>query len=279
MRRFGTILRLRMVWIALSLMLFVQGCGMEQLTAEQSLNRAIAGLEGVDRLTFKGEMAIRNGESGVFEQSVAFEGELKNHHLLTLTTSKSASPVSSSSVYSAGNTSMDGLKGTMKYEGGIWRPLADGYSNDNWMSPLNPLEQLQMIGKSNKKVTEESGAARGTKVLRIELDSKASRQMITEALNGQMQQLRNRMDQKGDALYPENEKSRKRLLAVWEKGNRELNQLLSKADVSTVFYLTINKKTDLPQKLSSERKVSYQDSFGRKHTESMMSNISFSQSR
>ncbi|SMF87986.1 hypothetical protein SAMN05661091_4048 [Paenibacillus uliginis N3/975] len=276
---YRTILRFRNMMFWLSLTLCVQGCGMEQLSAEQSFNRAVAGLEGVDNFTFKGDAAIRNGDSGIFKQTVAFEGQLQNHNLLTLTTAKSPPSSSTASTYSAGSMSMDGLKGKMKYEKGAWRPLASGYSNGDWMSRLNPLEQLQYIGDTDKKVAEEYGAARGTKVLRIELAPEASRKMLSEALNGQMKQLRNRMDQKGDLLYSDNAKARERLQAVWERENQELNRLLSNTDVSTVFHLTVNKKSYLPQKLSSERKISYKDPSGRKWDETMVSDISFSEFR
>lgn len=279
MIRYRTILRIRDILFWLSLTLCVQGCGMEQLTAEESFNRAVAGLEGVDNFTFKGDVAIRNGNSGVFEQTVAVEGQLQNHNMLTLTTSKSTPSSSTASVYSAGRLSMDGLKGKMKYEQGAWRPLTNGYMNGDWMTRLNPLEQLNYLGKSDKKVTEGYSAARGTKVLRIELAPEASQKMMNEALNGQMKQLRNRMDQKGDELYSDDPKARERLQAVWERENRELNRLLSKADVSTIFHLTVDKKTYLPQKLSSERKVSYKDFTGRKRAESMVSDISFSEFR
>lgn len=271
------LLRGMLLWLAAAMC--VTACTMEKLTAEESFNRALAGLAGMDDFTFKGEAAIRSGNSGIYKQTVAFQGQLQNHKLLTLTTSKTPSSSSEAASYSAGSMSLDGMKGKMKYEKGEWRPLASGHANGEWMSRLNPLEQLQFIGESDKKVTEELGAARGTKVLRIELAPEASRNMIKETLNGQMQALRSRMDQKGDMLYTDDPQARERLLDVWDKENQELNRLLSNIDVSTVFHLTVGKKSDLPQRLSLERNIFYKELSGLQRAETLVSDISFSEYR
>lgn len=265
----------RSILLWLTVILCLTACGVEKLTAEESFNRAVAGLAGVDNLTFKGNAVIKSGNSGLHNQTVAFQGELQDHSMLTITTSKSPPSVTKLAGNSTQSTSADGLKGKMEYDGERWHSLANGHTDADWMARMNPLEQLELMGESDKKITEELGAARGTKVLRIELSPNASQELTKNMLNGQMQAIRSRMDRKGDALYTDNPKVRARLLAVWESENRELNRLLAESNVSTVFHMTIDKKTFLPSRLTSERTISIQSSKGQQRAETLVSDIRF----
>lgn len=264
--------RIMLLWLAV--ILCITACGMKKLTAEESFNRAVAGLAGVDNLTFKGNAVIKSGNSGLHNQSIAFQGQLQDHSMLTITTSKS--PPSSTKLAGSltESTSFDGLKGKMEYDGEKWHTLA-GHTDTDWMARMNPLEQLMLMGESDKKITEELGAARGTKVLRIELSQGASQELTKNMLSGQMQAIRSRLDQKGDALYTDNPKVKARLLAVWESENRELNRLLAESNVNTVFHMTIDKKTYLPSRLTSERTISVHSSKGQQRAETLVSDIRF----
>lgn len=266
----------RQMWLFASLVLMMAGCQTERETAEEYFNRALAGLAGVDDLTFKGEAAVRNDDSGIYKQAVVFEGQLQNHKLLTLTTSHPTGKIPKTATYSAEGMNMDGLKGKMKRENGKWRALTTGYSNADWMVRLNPLEQLEYIGKSDKTVTEGYGAARGTRVLRIQLTPEASRRMTEEALKAQMEKLRSRIAEKGDILYAPNGKARKRLLDVWERENREMNGMLEQSEATAVYHLTVDKTSHLPKKLTSERVLEFTDPSGRQRMETLITEIHFS---
>lgn len=144
-----------------------------------------------------------------------------------------------------------------------------------WMTRLNPLELLEYLGNSEKTVTQELGAARGTKVLRIELSPEAAAEMAYGSLDEQMKVLAERIERKGDPLYNDNPKVRKQLKTVWERDYKEMRNRLQKADALSVSHLTINKKNHLPAKLTMERKLSFIDSHGKTRTETLLSEVTF----
>lgn len=244
----------------------LQACDGEKLTAEESFNRAASGLAGVDNLVFKGSAVIRSDGNGMNEELVAYEGQLQDHKMLTITTT------SPSSTRITGKISLEGKSQQLVSYKARELPHAYGQSEAEW---LNPLEQLEFVGESDKKVTEESGAARGTKALRIELSSEASQELTKRALTGQMLTLRSRMDRKGDVLYTEDPKVRAKLQNVWEKENQELSRLLSKSNVKMVFHMTINQKSYLPQRLSVERTITLVDTSGKPRVETFVSDTKF----
>ena len=101
-----------------------------------------------------------------------------------------------------------------------------------------------------RKVGEDgdpgTGAARGTKVSRIELSPEAATNMVYGSLDEQMKALVARIERKGDPLYSADPKVRKRLKAVWERDYNEMKNMLSKADAVSVSHVTINKNSFLP---------------------------------
>lgn len=249
-------LKARIILLGLAISLCLQACGAEKLTAQESFNRTVSGLAGVEDLTFEGKAVIKSSMGSRNEEIVTYQGKLQDYKMLTITASRVPTGSSYVTSHSTGHMSLEGQKGKMKYERGKWRPLAQGHTEGEWMSRINPLEQIRYIGKCNKKITQETGAARGTKLLRIELAPEASQELAKQSLTGQMLTIRSRMEQKGDILYTDDAKVRARLQAVWEKENEELSRLLSNSNVSTVVHLTIDKKTYLPLKLSLEREIS-----------------------
>lgn len=258
--------RLLCVMVAIVSVMTMEGCQKKGQTApEEYLNRAISGLSGTDYFTFQGQTAIRGDVSGIYEHSAAFEGELKNHQLLTLT----ARPVKTA----AGE--QGGSRAVVKYERGQWKAAAEGYGSIDWTEPLNPLLQLEEIGKSDKTVTEELGASRGTRMLRIKLSSEAARQMTEKTLKAQMERLRHRITDRKDSLYAPDPAVRSRLLAVWKQENGRLETMLKDSEASAVYHLTVSKKTGLPQKLTLERVVEYNSPAGKMRSETLLSEVRF----
>ncbi|MNC26120.1 hypothetical protein D3C75_742380 [compost metagenome] len=132
---------------------------------------------------------------------------------------------------------------------GEWTMLSEesASQSDNPLPALNPLRQLEDLEDLEKKVTEEAGAARGTRMLRIELsDTEANRQLAAE-LERQMEAIRPKEAGKGaDALQ-----------LLWEQKNNELQQKLKEVSVKTVYYLKVDMKRNLPKSLTFTRRVNY----------------------
>ncbi|OIA98847.1 hypothetical protein AK95_16885 [Paenibacillus sp. LC231] len=273
------IMRMRRSRSVIGMVLFVfclTGCAwQEQLSAEESFNRALSGLSGVDNFSFRGEAAIRTGENGPFQQSLAFEGNLQHHTDLTLSSRDKGTTIQKDKVSADSVYKSDGLTVALKRKEGKWSTLSSEHAEEMWITRLNPLELLEYIGKSEKTVTQELGAARGTKVLRIELSPEAAANMVYGSLDEQMKALAARIERKGDPLYSADPKVRKRLKAVWERDYNEMKNMLSKADAVSVSHVTINKKKQLPTKLTMERTLFFVDEQGRTRTETLLSDVTF----
>lgn len=259
--------RLLGVMIVIVSVMVMQGCQNKGQTApEEYLNRAISGLSGTDYFIFQGQTAIRGDVSGIYKHSAAFEGELKNHELLTLTTR----PVK-------GETGeQGGSRAVVKYEKGQWIAAAEGYGSIDWTEPLNPLLQLEEIGKADKTVTEELGASRRTRMLRIKLAPEAARQITEKTLTAQMERLRHRITDRKESLYVQDPAARSRLLAVWKQENDRLETMLKDSKASAVYHLTVSKKSGLPRKLTLERVLEYNNPTGKMRKETLLSEVRFS---
>lgn len=252
------------------------GCSWQgQLSAEESFNRALSGLSGVDNFSFKGEAAIRSEENGPFQQSLAFEGKLQHHKELTLSSKGKTTKLLEEKGAAESVYKVDGLKVALKRKEGKWSTLSSTHADEMWMTRLNPLELLEYLGESDKSVTQELGAARGTKVLRIELTPDAAARMAYGSLDEQMKGLAERIERKDDPLYSDDPKVRKQLKAVWDRDYKEMKNRLGKADAHSVCHLTINKKNQLPAKLTMERKLSFVDGQGKFRTETLLSEVTF----
>jgi len=252
------------------------GCGWQDgQSAEETFNRALAGLSGVDNFSFKGEAAIRGEQNGPFLQSLAFEGKLQHHTDLTLSSRKTFTQLRNNKVAAQSDHSQDGVTVELKRKGGKWSTLSSKHAEEIWMTRLNPLELLEYVGKSEKNVTRELGAARGTKMLRIELSPEAAADMTRESLEKQMKALAERIDHAGDPLYSDNPKVRKQLKALWERDYADMQNMLNQADATSVFHMTINKKSHLPTRVSMERTLSFVDAQGQARTETLLSDVTF----
>ena len=73
-----------------------------------------------------------------------------------------------------------GLEAKLRWQGGAWM-IASSNANafTRGIARLNPLDQLEDIRRASKKnLSLEKGAARGTEVLRIELDPQEAKQQL-----------------------------------------------------------------------------------------------------
>ncbi|GAB6929715.1 hypothetical protein JCM10914A_36980 [Paenibacillus sp. JCM 10914] len=245
------------------------------LSGEEAFNRALAGLSGVDNFTFQGEAAIRNDPNGPYLQSLAYKGSLMHHTDLTLTSRSKPSMLNQGSKNEPNQENADVTSVSLKREEGRWSILADRDADGMWMRKLNPLELLEYIGESEKTVTRELGAARGTTMLRIELSQEAAAKMTYAGLDEQMKLLAARIDRKGDPLYSDDPLVRERLKSIWSRDEKEMRQMLDDIEAATICHLTIDKHTQLPSRLTMERKLAYVDESGKSRTETLVSDVTF----
>ncbi len=268
--------RLRSIIAMMVFIIGLTGCAwQDQLTAEEAFNRALSGLSGIDNFSFRGETAIRSGETGPFEESLAFEGNLRHHSDLTLSSKERSTVIRNDKITAESAYKSNELTVTLKRKDGKWSTLSSEHAGEMWMNRLNPLELLEYMGKSEKTVTQELGAARGTKVLRVELSPEAAAQMVQESLDEQMKALAERIERKGDPLYNDDPNVRKRLKEIWERDYHEMKNMLNEADAVSVCHVTINRKSQLPTKMTMERRVSFVDEQGKTRTETLLSDVTF----
>lgn len=71
------------------------------------------------------------------------------------------------------------------------------------------------------------------------------------------------------------EKLEKDLEKVWAQGETTMQQMMEKANVQTVYHLTVDRKSSLPLRLSSESQVSYTDNNRKSNKEALVTDVNF----
>lgn len=235
----------------------------ESKTAKEWFDLTYAGLAGHEHLTFQGNAVLTRGKQEKIEDSFAYTGELSDHRELKM---RAVLPKGQKSgLQTAGVKAGQSLEANLRWKGGVWMAAsseADAYTRG--IARLNPLDQLEDIRKADKKsITLEKGAGRGTKVLRIELDPEVAKQQLKAKLAGEMEGLRsdwsNKLERIGSKRSPE---MKTEVSNLWGNGNKQLEQMLDRADAKVLYYLTINRKTGLPARLVSETRLSYPNLLG-----------------
>ncbi|GIP57962.1 hypothetical protein MKX50_16110 [Paenibacillus sp. FSL W8-0186] len=231
----------------------------EARTGEQWFNHAWSGLAGVDALTFQGKAALWRGEQGVLEQNLSYSGRLDDHHRLTMRTVIAEGGAGSKGSLLASGTHLGGKYETkLVAQGRRWHIVSDEESLGKGLARLNPLEQLEHIRNARKSIKLESGAARGTKVLRIELDAADAQALIGSELEEEMKQVRQKWESKLAKLQnAERAKLASQSEQIWSAGNKQLAEMLNQAEIQAVYHLTVNSKTGLPMRLTSESRIAY----------------------
>ncbi|MFD1176147.1 hypothetical protein ACFQ3W_07535 [Paenibacillus puldeungensis] len=241
------------------IMIAVSACGLrEEKTPEQWFNFTWSGLAGCDSLSFQGLAALQRGDEAAKKENISYTGRLNNHRELSIQTVIPQNP-SSGRVRTAEAGAFSKSKFKLRWERGGWRLQ----SNENDMmvrglTRLNPLHQLEEIKGTSKTITAESGAARGTKVLRIVLNPSEATLRMKDRLLEEMSSLgfglENKL-QKVDASRQDIVE--KELNTLWTSGNAKLQKMLEQMNANVVYHLTIDRKTGLPARLTSETTVDY----------------------
>ncbi|GAA0135788.1 hypothetical protein YSY43_26280 [Paenibacillus sp. YSY-4.3] len=250
----------------------------ETRSGEQWFNHAWSGLAGVDALTFQGKAALWRGEQGVLEQNLSYNGRLDNHHRLTMrTVIPEGESGGKGGPLAAGTRAGEEYETKFVAQGRRWHIESDEEMLGRGLARLNPLEQLEHIRNARKSVKLESGAARGTKVLRIELDAADAQALIGGELEEEMKQVRQKWENKLAKLpSAERAKLASQSEQIWSAGDKQLAEMLNQAEVQAVYHLTLSSKTGLPMRLTSESRIAYLSPQGAPQQETLRTDNRFS---
>ncbi|MWV45157.1 hypothetical protein GRF59_16145 [Paenibacillus sp. HJL G12] len=261
-----------LLWMSIGL----SGCGLlqNQKNPEAWFKQTLAGLAGKDTFSFNGEAAVRTQSQKGFKESMAYEGSLTEHDKLTI---RSMLPAEASEVKTTKPMKikdMHAAEAGFRRQDGHWVHLfSEGNTTLNSsLARFNPLAQLDAISRLPKQMREASGGARGTKVLRIELEPAAARQWLSEQLQGEMDMIRQKTIAENKGRSPQ---EMRQLSDVWNRGDTQLKQMLDHSEVAMIYYLTIDKKTGFPVKLSSESGIRYMNLHQQEQQETLVNDVSF----
>ncbi|WP_143813041.1 hypothetical protein [Paenibacillus sp. XY044] len=261
--------------LLLSLCGGLTGCGMFQdsKSPEEWFSQTITGLAGKDSFSFIGQAAVRAQDQGQ-AQNFAYTGRLTGHDQLTMeSVIPTQEAVNAKGLQARGITGKTVKVTNFRRQDGGWVRLsseADPEDTSPSLTRFNPLQQLDGIHDLPKNIKVESSGARGTKVLRIELESSSAKSFLAKQLESEMEGLRK---QPGYTRAQSREKQK--LQSLWSQGDKQLRQMLNDAQVSTVYHLTINRKSGFPVRLTSESAIDYINLNGAKTRESMVNDVSF----
>nr|WP_154957721.1 hypothetical protein [Paenibacillus xylanexedens] len=261
----------------------VPGCGMLQhdRTPEEIFSLALSGIAGKETLTFEGQAGLRRENSGMFENQFKFEGKLEDHDRLTLQTrlpgavTAADSGVSLNAVKNNGQPS--GFSASFQRKKGQWNALTAQHEPlRGSLSRFNPIAQLEKIDRMKKTIQSEYGSGRQTRILRIELAPEDAKTWATDQLTDEMNSIRAEYMHKASQVKgASKQKLEQELQKVWQQGEDTMQKLIQKAEVHTVYHLTVDRKTSLPMRLSSESQVKYTDNSSRSNVEALVTDVNF----
>jgi hypothetical protein len=257
---------------------------MRDKPAKKDLSLALAGMAGSDGVVFEGSNRLTRGGTTVPESLLFYGGTVEDHKkvkLYTLLPDKSMSQKTAASGVKDLKNSTYALKpyySQLEKKEGKWELLNTENASEegNPLPALNPLKQLEELESMEKNVTEEAGAGRGTSVLRIELTPSEARNQLSAELQKEMENLRPKVPDSAENYSEAEQAVTKALEKLWQKKNNELQQKLKQANVETIYHLTVDKKHNLPRRLTLNRKVSYTgEMMDKSENESYVSKVDF----
>lgn len=257
----------------LLLLLLLSSCSPLEKTPEQWFDFTWSGLAGCDELTFNGLAVLDRGNQTGQGESLRYTGELRAHRELHMSAQPAvnASLLPGNSLRAAGLTGDSGWSAKLYLADGIWQtavPLEEDALREG-VARLNPLDQLEEIRQTSRKhITTESGAARGTMVLRIEIDPDEASLRLKERLLSEMHQLGEDWKERLIDVPPDQQEAlQNELLLVWTAGNEQLQHMLGQMKAEPVYHLTIDRRSGLPARLTSETVVTYLSAEGKEQQE------------
>jgi hypothetical protein len=278
----------RIISLTLSMYcVFCSGCSMmRDKPAKEDLSLALAGMAGSDAVAFEGSTMLTRGGKTVPDSMLFYGGTVQDHHKVSIHTllpdkSLTQKTVNGSKELKSRASAMKSYSSQLEKKEGKWEiQTNDTFPKEgNPLPALNPLQQLEAIMGMEKNVTEEVGAGRGTSVLRIELTPTEARNQLSAELEREMQALRPKARESAENKSEGTEAATKALVDLWQRKNNELQQKLKQAKVEAVYHLTVDKKRNLPKRLTLNRKVSYPGETDKSDIEAYVSQVDFSDYR
>lgn len=268
------------VTVALFAILF-SGCSrINDKPAADYLDLALAGMAGSDGVTFEGAAALLRGSDGTPYESLYYGGTMEEHHKVTLySLVQDASNSTAASGKSKKTRALSPAKpyyySQLEKIEGQWRTLTQSSTEENHALPLlNPFQQLEDLEDLDKTVTEETGAGRGNRFLRIELTPEEARNQLVKELNGELSSLRSNNYPAEGRQGLGNPEMVGALEDFWKKQDSELQRKLDAVQVKTVYHLIVDSRRNLPRRLACTRTVSFSGSTD-KQIERFVSQIDF----
>ncbi len=262
--------------------LLCAGCTSEgsQKPAAEALSLVLAGMDGSDGVSFEGAAALLLDGKLLKESALTYGGSVEDHNKVSLYTllpdkeGQTAAAVDEQKRLRTSQTAGAYAARLARTSGG-WTQLGESATGElNPLPGLNPLRQLEELEKLDKQtVTEEGRAARGTRLLRIELTPEAAKSQLASALERDMQAVRPEASISGGAALSGEEQAE--LTAFWEQKEQELRDKLAQAEITSVYSLQVDSKRNRPKKLSWTRKVSLPASIGQGAEEVYVSEVEF----
>lgn len=252
----------------------LSGCNFFSTTSspEEQFRISVSGLAGTEALTFVGEAALRRNEQRQFEQHFAYEGKLINHDQLTIQSILPVQSAGKKNMTSVQEKKINKSVDFLHMNGGWVHMSSDTDHADQVLVRFNPLDQLEEISSYGKVITEERGASRGTRVLRIELKSEDALKWLDKQLSSEMNALGQEFVEQRTRYSL---KVRSELDGIWKKGDEQLRAMLKEAKVATIYHMTIDRASNLPTRLTSESNMSYRDLEGIEQIETVVNDVSF----
>lgn len=276
----GKWLCLRTGSLALLLVCSLSGCAvMKDKPAAEDLSLVMAGMQGSDGVSFKGAAALLVGGKTLPESTLYYGGKVADHNKINLYSLLPDEPSAASASDPGLRQLKQGARQTPAYstqmvkENGKWTltQTSPGFAGSNPLENLNPLRHLEELERRQKTVTEEAGSARGTRVLRIELTVDEARSQLAAELEQEMQAIR----PAAPGGSGRQAKALEAKTALWEQKRAELQQRLDQAAVRTVYYLKVDPKRNLPERLTWNRTLTYPGKAGTTTEETYITQVDF----
>ncbi|WP_042199352.1 hypothetical protein [Paenibacillus camerounensis] len=269
--------------VVLTAILLLGGCSHgDGRPAAEDLDLALAGMDGRDAVSFEGSAALLIAGKPVEESALYYGGKLQDHNRVSL---YSLLPDGKGGPEAAAEQRLQQLEqsaaaGSAYYtslvkKDGEWKPhqpavLQEGAGT---LAALNPLRQLEELQEKDKEVTEEAGSAGGSRVLRVRLSSAAAKQQLVQQLEREMQAVRPGTSDEGYAAQPAEVRSA--MNDLWLRKSGELKQKLDKAEVTSVYFLKVDTRRNLPKRLTWTRTVRYPGASGVSAEEAFVTKVDF----
>lgn len=270
--------------LVLLLVCSLGGCAvMKDKPAAEDLSLVMAGMQGSDGVSFEGAAALLVGGKTVPESTLYYGGKVADHNKISLYSLLPDEPSAASAQDSGPHPLKQGSAKAPAYytqmvkENGKWtlKQASPVLTGSNPLENLNPLRHLEELEQREKTVTEEAGSARGTRVLRIELTAEEARSQLADELEQEMQAIRPAARGATGSAAGQRSKALEAKTALWEQKRAELKQRLDRAAIRTVYYLKVDPKRNLPERLTWNRTLTYPGKAGATTEETYITQVDF----